>query len=518
MILPPSLFWISDMSAIRPSRVTPVPLTALFEGIDGDDRVTITDIRVDSRDIGPDCLYAALPGRHTHGATFAGAAVQAGAVAILTDTHGATLLGELPVPVVISSQLRHDLALAAAHVFGYPARSLQSFGVTGTNGKTTTVALLEAALMSAGARVGTIGTIGFRLDSVAIPSSRSTVTTPEAPDLQALLAVMVERGADAMALEVSSHALAMKRIDGMQLEVAAFLNLGRDHLDFHANQTEYFEAKASLFSPEHCRRAVVWIDDQAGHQIAQRSTVPVTTVGEHREADYRLRHYAPIAPLGGRAIVERHGQQLELSISLPGKHNMIDAAVALAMLEAVEIPTATIIEGLQRAQVPGRMESVPLGDNAPVVIVDFAHTPQAVAATLDALQVFEHVITVVGCGGDRDVDKRAEMGKAAAMRSDLVIVTDDNPRTEDPRAIRASVLDGARSVSSPTGRAAVVRDIGGRAEAILEALRQSRPTSVVAILGKGHETGQEINGQIMPFEDAVEAHRAWAVCKEDARA
>lgn len=501
------------MPGIRPTRNIPVALRQLAEevGLNAPADVPVSGITLDSRHVSPGALYVALPGTRTHGAVFAAAAVEAGAVAVLTDESGAGLLPEIDVPVLVSQRLRRDMARVASLVFGVPADRVLSLAVTGTNGKTTTVSLLEAALGAAGHRVGTIGTIGFRLDGVALPSSRSTVTTPEAPDLHALLGVMVERGARTVAMEVSSHALKLERVSGIRFDVAAFLNLGHDHLDFHPDLDDYFESKAMLITPGAARRAVVWIDDPKGRELAERvaSDLRVTTVGTTPEADYRLVDFEPVHPLAGRARVIRRGERLAIRIGLPGFHNMIDAAVALAMLELVDVDTTSALTALASAHVPGRMQKITLDGDAPVVIVDFAHTPQAVAATLDALQDFDHVITVVGCGGDRDVEKRPGMGLAAAARSDLVLVTDDNPRTEDPAAIRAATVAGALQATPVGLRQGHVEEVAGRRIAIETALARAGSGSVVAILGKGHETGQEVDGQVLPFDDAVETRRAW---------
>ena len=497
------------VKTLRPESVPAIGLHDAVAGlgVSGEvGSVTVTGVGLDSRMVRPGDLYVALPGFHAHGAGFTTQAVERGAVAVLTDPEGARVVEDAGVPVLISHRLRPVMAEVSARVYGEPANGLELFGVTGTNGKTTTVALLEATLAAIGRRVGTIGTLGFRLDGRTLPSGRSTITTPDSPDLQALLALMRERGAHAVAIEVSSHAMAMSRADALKFEVAAFLNLGRDHLDFHRNMEEYFEAKAALFTPGHTRAAVVWIDDEHGRRIADRARragLPVATVGTCEEADYHLAGYEPVLPLGGRAQLRTASGEVTVELALPGWHNMVDAAIAVAMLERAGIPAGTTLPGLARAQVPGRMQVLPLPEKAPTVIVDFAHTPQAVAATLDAIQGFGEVITVVGCGGDRDPDKRPLMGRAAAERSDVLIITDDNPRTEDPARIRAAMLAGIGE-----SRARVI-EAGGRGSAIELALATAGRDSVVAILGKGHEQGQQIGDRIVAFDDALVALEAW---------
>ena len=502
--------------ALRPDALPPAPLPVLVAGLglvgDTSSQVAVTGITLDSRAVQPGWLYVALPGSRAHGAQFGESAVAAGAAAILTDDEGLAMLRGVGVPVVAAEDARRAMAVVAARIFGEPARAMTMLGVTGTNGKTTTVALLQAGLAAAGRRAGTIGTIGFRLGDQEIQSSRSTVTTPESPDLQALFAVMAQRGADSIALEVSSHALALHRADAIDFDVVGFLNLGRDHLDFHSDLEDYFEAKARLFEPGRSAVSVVWVDDERGREIAARVMGHggrLVTVGTGEGVDYRMGEHTPVAPLGGAVEVWRGGEVLDVEIALPGVFNMIDAVVALAALEAVGIDTDDILIGLRTAQVPGRMQRVPLGDDAPLVIVDFAHTPQAVAAAVESLGAIGPVTTVLGCGGDRDPDKRPEMGEAAARGSALTIITDDNPRSEDPALIRAQTMEGALRVGSE------VVEVDGRRAAIAEALRRATPGTVVAILGKGHERGQILADRTVDFDDVEEATLAWRRLTEE---
>lgn len=500
------------MALLRPTTPRSHTLTSLVEGLalagDTSLEVSVTGITNDSRLVEPGWVYVALPGTRVHGASFAAQVVAAGASAILTDGAGAAMAQAAGLPVLVADDVRHAMAVVSSRVFGDPSTDLTTLGVTGTNGKTTTVFLLQAGLMAAGRLTGTIGTIGFRLGDDEIATDRSTVTTPEAPDLQALLAVMGERAADAVALEVSSHALALSRVDGISFDAVAFLNLGRDHLDFHHSIEDYFEAKARLFEPGRARVSVVWVDDEHGAEIARRvrahGASQLLTVGTRAGVDYQLTDYREIAPLGGAATILAGGRAIELELTLPGRYNMIDATVALAMLEALGVPTAAAVAGLKVAQVPGRMQRVDLGPGAPLVVVDFAHTPQAVGAAVESLAVAGEVITVVGCGGDRDPSKRPEMGAAAARGSVLTIITDDNPRTEDPAAIRRQTLAGAQAVPGAT-----VIEVPGRRAAIAEALRHATTGNVVAILGKGHERGQILADVTIDFDDVEEAATQW---------
>jgi UDP-N-acetylmuramoyl-L-alanyl-D-glutamate--2,6-diaminopimelate ligase len=475
--------------------------------------VLVRGITHDSRLVRPGDLYVALPGRRHHGAEFAAQAAAAGAAAVLTDAEGARLGGQLGLPVVVVSDPRREMAGAAAAIYGRPAEAVTMYAVTGTNGKTTTTFLLDAALRSAGVRTGTVGTIGFFLDGNPLEATRTTVTTPESTDLQGLLGYLREQGAQAVTMEVSSHALTLGRVDAIPFAVAAFTNLGRDHLDFHSDEEAYFAAKASLFTPERARHAVVNIDDPRGRQLAERLTaagqLELTTVGLTEAADCRATacDLREDGRTGVRARLRDH--TLEFSLNLPGEFNVRNAITALAMVAATGGDLDTAARGLAAASVPGRMQRVDLGPQAPIVYVDFAHTPQAVAAALQAVGPRRR-IAVLGCGGDRDPEKRRPMGAVAAQHADLVLVTDDNPRSEDPAAIRAEVLAGARAAVAAGGRASEVLDAGDRRSAIRSALDRARQGEVVAILGKGHELGQEVAGEVLPFSDVEVAAAEWA--------
>ena len=500
--------------ALRPRNVPAVDLADLFPGA-GPARVR--GITLDSRLVGPGDLYVALPGRRHHGAEFLPAAVRAGAAAVLTDPAGARLAAGASVPVVVVDDPRQAMAGTAAAIYGRPADAMTMYAVTGTNGKTTTTFLLDAALRAAGVRTGVVGTIGYFLDGRPLAATRTTVTTPEATELQGLLGYLHERGAAAVAMEVSSHALTLGRADAIVFAVAAFTNLGRDHLDFHPDEEAYFEAKASLFSADRTRRAVVNVDDPRGRQLAERiardGSVGLTTLSLGGTTDVAALSCDRLDD-GRTAVRARLGSRpIAFTLALPGAFNVRNALTALAMVDVTAGDVDAAAAGLAAASVPGRMQRVDLGPGAPVVYVDFAHTPQAVTAALEALGSPRRIV-VLGCGGDRDPDKRRPMGAAAAQHADLVVVTDDNPRSEDPAAIRAEVLAGARAAS---GTADVV-DGGDRRSAIRLALRRARPGDAVAVLGKGHEVGQEVAGAVLPFSDAEVVAVEWAVLyPEEAR-
>ncbi|QIK72963.1 UDP-N-acetylmuramoyl-L-alanyl-D-glutamate--2,6-diaminopimelate ligase [Propioniciclava coleopterorum] len=480
----------------RPSAVDGLPLASLVPGASG----VLTGVTLDSRRVRPGDLYVGLPGASTHGARFADAAAAAGALAVLTDAEGASLAAGSGLPVAVVEDPRVAMADVAATVYGRPGDRVELFGVTGTNGKTSTVFLLDAALTALGRTVATIGTIGYRLAGAPVESSRSTITTPESPDLQALLGVLVEGGADTVAMEVSSHALALHRADGMVFDAAAFTMLGQDHLEFHHTMEEYFSAKAKLFTGGRTRAAVVNTADDWGRRLAamvaaEGAATLVTTLGE--DADYRVRWAEPLPAGGSRVLLDHPGGEVEFTLSMLGEFNVANAVTALALIGATGGDVRAAARGLADAHVPGRMQRVDLGEGRPHVVVDFAHTPQAVAAALNALPATGRRIAVLGAGGDRDPSKRGPMGRAAARGADVVIVTDDNPRSEVPGTIRASVLEGAR------GRGAEVVDGGDRRSAIARALAMAGPDDWVAVLGKGHETGQDVGGTVSPFDDVA---------------
>lgn len=471
----------------------------------------ITGITLDSRQIRPGDLYVAVPGVRAHGARFASQAVASGAAAVLTDAAGAAdLPAGLGVPVAVADDVRVAMAHAAEEWYAHPADSLRMFGVTGTNGKTTTVVLLAQALRGLGLQVGTIGTLGFELDGEDLGSARTTVTTPESVDLHRLLALMRDRGADAVAMEVSSHAMAMQRTEPIRFDVAAFTNLSPEHLDFHADMEDYFEAKAALFRRDHAAAAVINVDDAAGVRLAERVTaggVPLRTLSwKDTAADYRI---TPV-PGGSIRMVTPAGA-LALRLALPGDFNVTNAVTALAMIELAGFDVTSAAAALAHATVPGRMQPVALPADAPAVYVDFAHTPEAVRSALAAFAPDRargrRVVAVLGCGGDRDRGKRAPMGRAGAEAADLLVVTDDNPRTEPPAAIRAEVLEGAYAVTRDAGR---VVDGGERRAAIAYALRAVGPGDVVVVLGKGHEPGQQIGDRVVPFDDRGVVAEEWA--------
>ena len=463
--------------------------------------VRITGVTLRSQDVRASDLFAALPGSSSHGARHAAEAVSGGAAAILTDAAGvAEIGGDIDVPVLVHPDPRSVLGEIAATVYGHPSEKVRVIGVTGTSGKTTTTYLVEAGLRSADHMPGLIGTVGIRIDGRDQPSA---LTTPEAPDLQALLAVMVEQGVDTVVMEVSSHALTLGRVDGVRFAVGGFTNLSRDHLDFHPTMQDYFDAKAQLFdpqSPTHASVSVVCVDDEAGRAIAALAHDPVSVSTAGGDADWRVEVVRTVA--GGAqefVAVDPAGVHHGLSIGLPGRYNVANCLLALALLDAVGVSPEQAAYGLRTASVPGRLETVDRGQPF-LALVDYAHKPGALEAVLQTLreQGSGRLAVVFGAGGNRDAGKREPMGRVAAAMADLVVVTDDNPRDEEPASIRAAIVAGTAD------SAAQVVEIGDRREAIDFAVAWAQPGDIVLVAGKGHEPGQTSHGVTRPFDDRDE--------------
>lgn len=494
------------VAATRPRRATPTSQRALTDllGLPAApaDAVPVTGVTLSTRRVAAGDLYAGMPGARAHGAAFAADAVAAGAVAVLTDAAGADLAGGVGVPVHVVADPRRVLGAVAAEVYGRPAERMATIAVTGTQGKTTTTRLAEQALSAAGLPAAVIGTVGTRVLGADL---RTALTTPEAPDLQGLMARMVEDGVDWCAMEVSSHALVLGRVDGVVFDVAVFTNLGRDHLDFHADLEEYFAAKASLFTPERARRALVNVDDEHGRRLvglARGAGVEVRTFSTDpaREADWTVADVVAL-PEGSRFTVRGPAGEAATQVGLPGDFNVANALAAVAACVEAGADLAQVAAGLAAAGgVPGRLERVDAGQDY-TVVVDYAHKPDAVVAALRTLRPLAagRLVLVLGAGGDRDPGKRPLMGRAGAELADVLVVTDDNPRTEDPAAIRSAVLAGAHEV--PADRRADLVEEGDRRLAIRRALADARDGDIVVVAGKGHETGQEVQGTVHPFDD-----------------
>jgi UDP-N-acetylmuramoyl-L-alanyl-D-glutamate--2,6-diaminopimelate ligase len=447
--------------------------------VEGDAAVEVTAVTHDSRAVVPGTLFCCVPGERADGHDFAPEAVERGAVALLC----ARPLG-LGVPEVRVADVRAAMGPAAAAVHGHPSGAMAVVGVTGTNGKTTTTWLLRAVLEAAGRPTGLIGTLS---------GSR---TTPEAPDLQTRLAELRDEGKRAVAMEVSSHALALHRVDGTRFAVAVFTNLGRDHLDFHESLEDYFAAKARLFAPELAGRAVVGLDDAHGRLLRDAARIPMVGYSLAEVEDLELGPRSSTGRWRGHPFV----------VPLGGAFNVRNALAAATAALELGVDEATIVAGLAAVPpVPGRFEAVAL--EAPfTAVVDYAHTPDALEALLAAARSVTRggrLLVVFGCGGDRDRTKRPAMGEVAARLADVVVVTSDNPRSEDPTAIAAAVREGA------AGAASVTTELDRRA-AIATALAEARPGDVVVVAGKGHETTQDAGGSVVPFDDMAVVAEEWA--------
>jgi UDP-N-acetylmuramoyl-L-alanyl-D-glutamate--2,6-diaminopimelate ligase len=481
-------------------------LDSLIDGIakrrSGPD-VEVMDITSDSREICPGWAFLALKGEHADGATFLPQALARGACAVISEEPLVVPEGVAACEFLADPRLR--MAEMARRLNGTPDEHLALIGVTGTNGKTTTTYLLEAIAAAAGERAAVIGTVGARLGDEVIASDH---TTPEADDLQALLAHMRDAGAGVVAMEVSSHALAQHRVDGTRFAAVCFTNLTHEHLDYHGTLDAYFDAKAALFDTRFAPAAAINLDDAHGRTLVSRlhargdDALVVLTYGTGDAADVRATDI--VLGAGGNAFVlhdTRTGASAPVASPLVGEFNVANALAAAATALAAGFEFAAVVAGLTAPlTVPGRMERVDAGQGF-TVLVDYAHTPDALALALAATRDIAdgQVIVVFGCGGDRDAAKRPLMGEAAGRAADVVIVTSDNPRSEDPQAIAAAALAGVEQ----TGASATV-ELDRRA-AIRSALRAARPGDVVLVAGKGHESGQTAGGVTLPFDDRVVA-------------
>lgn len=466
---------------------------------------TVTSVSLDSNSIEPGGLFAALPGTRVHGANYV---VDSMAGAILTDEEGLSIIRQTDErrPVLVVSDVREILGTVAAQVYGDPSAEMMLIGVTGTSGKTTTTYLLEQGLIAAGHKVALIGTTGTRIDGRAIPTS---LTTPEAPTLQALFSTMRDENVSHVVMEVSSHALELGRVTGAQFDVAGFTNLSQDHLDFHPTMEDYFEAKASFFSPESPLRAkfsAICVDDLWGERMAERSATG-RRVGTRGQAglDVSGRQIAQDSTGAQTIEVTFEERTVQADLPLPGDFNVANATLALALADLAGADVERVARGIAQVEVPGRMERIDEGQDF-LAVVDYAHKPAAVAAVLRTLrsQVAGRIGVVVGSGGDRDAGKRPLMGAESAAGADFVVVTDDNPRTEDPGPIRAAVLAGAREA----GGGAEIVEVASRREAIDAAVHWARPGDAVIVVGKGHEVGQIVGDTVLHFDDREEVRRA----------
>jgi UDP-N-acetylmuramoyl-L-alanyl-D-glutamate--2,6-diaminopimelate ligase len=452
----------------------------------------IRGLAYSSLQVQPGDLFAALRGGKTDGLRFVDDAQGRGAAAVLA---------EVPRPQgqkaawVKALDAREALALAAANFYDHPSMKLKIVGITGTKGKTTVTYLLESILVKAGLTPGVIGTVNYRWADKLIPAAR---TTPEAPDVQRMLAEMLAGGVSHCLIEVSSHALDLKRVWGVHFDIAAFLNLSPEHLDFHESIEDYFEAKKKLFFLNAKKRtAVVNLDDSWGKRLINELPLKTVTFGLEPAAIVRAGNIR-LSENGIKADVDYPGGQIKVCSRLMGRHNLYNILAAVAAGLALNIPAATVKEGISELKgIPGRLEKIEnsLGFQ---VYIDYAHTEEAMRSLLVTVRELkpDRIILVFGAGGDRDKGKRPNMGKVAAALADLTFLTSDNPRSEDPLAIIADIEKGLVE-----GQAKEYRIVPDRREAIAQALTAARKGDCVLVAGKGHERTQTFKDQTVPFDD-----------------
>lgn len=526
-------------SGFRPAQLAPVSVTELAEHLDaegypaqrvGPEDAHVTGIAMDSRKVIDGDLYVGVSGAQHHGADYARVAAASGARAVLTDARGAARLAAdgVGLPAIVVTDVRGALGAASSRIYRSDDAA-QLYGVTGTNGKTTTTYFMRA-LLDKTQHTGLIGTIEIRAKERVVPSE---FTTPEAPELHALLMSMQQDGISAVAMEVSSHSISYRRIAGLRYHVAGFTNLTQDHLDLHGSMQEYFETKAALFDPQRCDTAVItlnatdepehWGEKMARHAAEQGTETitldlgPVAARACEGEADWTLTELTPHG-LGHRFTLRHHdGTEVRSSVGLPGEFNVANAALAALMVlhgsprqEWGPLLDALAVEpGPFDNAVPGRMEVV---SKRPAGIVDFAHNADGLAQALKSVRGDGRTILVFGATGERDVSKRPIMGAVAARGADVIIVTDDDPHHEDPAPIRQQVRAGAIEVQqelTATGERHIeVLEIAPRAEAIEAAVAMADADDVILVAGRGHETIQDVAGDPVPLDDRVELRRA----------
>lgn len=497
----------------------------------GDLTQAVSGISMNSKTVESEDLYAAVAGAQHHGADYIAEAVEAGATAILTDRSG---IDRVPadLPYIVVDDVRSALADAAAVIYGNSGASLpQLYGVTGTNGKTTTTYFLNALLAALGHTTGLIGTIETRIAGTSIPSE---FTTPEAPDLHSLIARMRESGVEVASMEVSSHAMAYKRTYGVLYGVAGFTNLTQDHLDLHGSMSEYFRAKATLFHEDHSQVRVVTLNGGAepkwGLELAQHISDAVTLdLGPAAVTDqptppamWRVTDFEPAGL--GHAFTLQHesGMSVKTRVGMPGKFNIANAALAAVMVfaghprqdwERIKAALEDADHAPFESAVPGRMEVI---SDAPTVVVDFAHNPDGLTQALQAVNrssqqrhgTAGRTIIVFGATGQRDTAKRPLMGSIAAQHADVVIVTDDDPHHEDPAQIREAVLQGAHDYAATAAERIEILEIAPRADALAYAVDLAGPTDTILAAGRGHETHQDLAGVAFPIDDRKVLHQA----------
>jgi UDP-N-acetylmuramoyl-L-alanyl-D-glutamate--2,6-diaminopimelate ligase len=477
-------------------------LDDLFEGVkgirvQGDKMTEVTSISYDSRRVVPGDLFAAIRGENFDGTHFIGEAAERGAKAFLVPEDADK---SIEGTCVYAENVREALAMASRNFFSDPASRMKIAGITGTNGKTTTSYLAHGILESAGFSSGLIGTVQYLVGGQVLSAAR---TTPESPDLQAMLKAMLDTGCRSCIMEVSSHAITLQRVTGVTMEVGVFMNLTRDHLDFHRDMEDYYSAKASLFEKGQVRNRVINRDDPYGARMLNELGSDVLTFGMDT-GDIHIMELVDSGDWGSRFRLRTPWGEVQAATPLPGRFNLYNVMAAAGVCGLLGLQTDAIAEGLSLVKrVPGRFERVDRGQPW-TAIVDYAHTPDALENLLENTRDITEgrVILVFGCGGDRDTSKRPLMGAAAERLADRVFISSDNPRGEDPESIIDDIMGGV------TGSSEKVVRVTDRREAISMAVREARPGDVVLLAGKGHENYQIIGKRVLPFSDVDELAKA----------
>ena len=455
-------------------------------------QVVISGVSINAQKVVPGDLFIAFAGANTHGISYLEQAISNGAVAVLSDKKI-----EASIPSFIHPKPREIVGAISAWLYGHPFESLKAVGITGTNGKTTTANLVKQIWQLNSIKSGLIGTLGVEIADDKLESAR---TTPEADDLQAIAAAMVEQGCKNLVMEVSSHAIDQGRIKGAKYEVVAFSNLTQDHLDYHLSMENYFQAKANLFATEYAKAAVINIDDSYGKKLSKQVKIPVVTVSrKDSTADWYLAKAEIKNGLYQVEIKSKSGEILSENFALLGDYNLDNLLLAVAIVSSAGLSLDKIASTISKLQsVPGRLESINAGQKF-TALVDYAHTPDAVERVIATVKsaTSGKIIGVLGCGGDRDASKRSLMGHALFNGCDLAIFTSDNPRSESAEAILKQMTAGI-----DLGKKGLVEI--DRKSAINLAVENAQSGDVVLLMGKGHESGQEVNSVVTPFDDRVE--------------
>ena len=455
-------------------------------------QVVISGVSINAQKVVPGDLFIAFAGANTHGISYLEQAISNGAVAVLSDKKI-----EASIPSFIHPKPREIVGAISAWLYGHPFESLKAVGITGTNGKTTTANLVKQIWQLNSIKSGLIGTLGVEIADEKLESAR---TTPEADDLQAIAAAMVEQGCKNLVMEVSSHAIDQGRIKGAKYEVVAFSNLTQDHLDYHLSMENYFQAKANLFTTEYAKAAVINIDDSYGKKLSKQVKIPVVTVSrKDSTADWYLAKDDIKNGLYQVEIKSKSGESLSENFALLGDYNLDNLLLAVAIVSSAGLSLDKIASTISKLQsVPGRLESINAGQKF-TALVDYAHTPDAVERVIATVKsaTSGKIIGVLGCGGDRDASKRSLMGHALFNGCDLAIFTSDNPRSESAEAILKQMTAGI-----DLGKKGLVEI--DRKSAIDLAVKNAQSGDVVLLMGKGHESGQEVNSVVTPFDDRVE--------------